>query len=269
MGKTTLIGILVLLISQSLFAQASEKTQTNLAGVYQGKTLFIQNPFDKTDLTFCVESVLINEKRLDLNYNLSALKIDFEEYDLFTPVKIQIIHKDSICTSTIINPEAILFHTIFRFVDVSFTDSALVWSTKGESGIGTFEIERLMNGVWVDQEIREAVGRYEGISYTYYPNLEEGANKYRIRYNFPSGRRNRYLYSREVDFDFYPEPVEFTPKSAKTRLFLSRSTHYEIYNDAQKLVLEGQGKEIDVTVLRRGRYIIYFNGNDPGTFIKE
>ena len=269
MGKTTLIGILVLLISQSLFAQASEKTQTNLAGVYQGKTLFIQNPLDKTALTICVESVRINEKMLALKYNLSALKIDFELYDLFTPLKIQIIHKDSICTSTIINPEAILFHTIFRFVDVSFTDSALVWSTKGESGIGTFEIERLMNGVWVDQEIREAVGRYEGISYTYYPNLEEGANKYRIRYNFPSGRRNRYLYSREVDFDFYPEPVEFTPKSAKTRLFLSRSTHYEIYNDAQKLVLEGQGKEIDVTVLRRGRYIIYFNGNDPGTFIKE
>lgn len=73
----------------------------------------------------------------------------------------------------------------------------------------------------------------------------------------------------EVDYDHYPEPVEFTPKSTKTRLYLSRSTHYEIYDDGNTLVLEGQGKEIDVRVLRRGRYIIYFNKKDPGTFIKE
>lgn len=260
---------LIVLTAGSVLAQIAPKVETNLAGVFQGKTLFIQNPFNKTDREFCVEDIYINDTYLDINYKLSAIKLDFEGFDLFTPVKIRIIHKDTLCVPTIINPEAILFHTIFRFVSVALTDSALVWSTKGEMGTGEFEIERLMNGVWVDQEIRDALGRYEGAEYTYFPNLEEGANKYRIKYNFPRGARGRYLFSWEVDFDHYPEPIEFKPKSAKTKVYLSRSTHYEIYDAGSKLVLEGQGTVIDVTVLRQGQYVIYFNGKDPGTFIKE
>ena len=251
------------------FSQIAPKVETNLAGVYQGKTLFIQNPFNRLTREFCIEKLYINEKEVDINTKLSAIKLDFKNFDLFTPVKIRLVHRDSLCTPTIINPEAILFHTIFRFVSVSLSDSALVWSTKGETGVGQFEIEKLTNGVWVDQEVREAIGRYEGVDYTYYPNLEEGANKYRLKYIFPRASRVRYLYSWEVDYDHYPEPVEFQPKSAKTKLYLSQSTHYEIYNDGRKLVLEGQGKVIDVTVLRQGRYVIYFNGKDPGTFIKE
>ncbi|WP_436516547.1 hypothetical protein [Ekhidna sp. To15] len=269
MNKGASLFVLMVLLACSIFGQVSPKVETNIAGVYQGKTLFIQNPFDKSDLTFCVEDIYINEKFVGLNYKLSAIKIDFDGYDLYTPVKIRIVHKDTLCAPTIINPEAILFHTIFRFTSVSLTDSALAWSTKGETGVGEFEIERLQGGVWVDQEVRPGLGRYEGADYVHYPNLEEGGNKYRIKYNFPRGSRVKYLFSWEVDFDHYPEPIDFKPKSAKTKVYLSRSTHYEIYDDGQKLVLEGQGKEIDVTVLRQGRYIIYFNGKDPGTFIKE
>ncbi len=269
MSKREYFFALIFLTSSAIFSQIAPVAETNLAGVYQGKILFIQNPFDKSDRQFCIDRILINEQELDINYRVSALKIDFQGFDLYTPVKIRLVHKDTVCIPTIINPEAILFHTIFRFTEVVLTDSALIWSTKGESGIGEFEIEKLFNGVWVDQEVKPAVGRYEGVDYTYYPNMEEGANKYRIRYNFPPGSRLKYLYSWEVDFDHYPEPVEFTPKSAKTKLYLSRSTHYEIYDAGSKLVHEGQGKVIDVTILRQGQYVIYFNGKDPGTFIKE
>ncbi|MEO9871305.1 hypothetical protein [Ekhidna sp.] len=269
MIKRELSFTLTIMIAYLTFSQVATKAETNLAGVYQGNTLFIQNPLDQSDRKFCIESIYINEELLNINYKLSAIKIDFKEYDLFTPVKIRVVHRDTLCTPTIINPEAILFHTIFRFTSVSLTDSALVWSTKGETGMGEFEVEKLMNGVWVDQEVQEASGLYKVANYTHFPNLEEGANQYRIKYNFPRGSRTRYLYSWEVDFDHYPEPVDFKPKSAKTRLYLSRSTHYEIYDAGSKLVLEGQGIEIDVTVLRQGQYVIYFNGKDPGTFIKE
>ena len=251
------------------FAQEESRMETNLAGVYQGKTLFIQNPFNKESRQFCVDNIYINEEFVNINYKLSAIKLDFEGYDMNTPVKIRIVHRDTLCSPTIINPEAVLFHTIFRFTFITLTDNGLVWHTKGETGTGKFEIEKLKGGVWRDQEIRESLGRYEGAEYTYFPNLEEGANKYRIRYNFPRGSRVGYLYSWEVEYNHYPEPVEFSPKFAKTKVYLSRSSHYEIYNDGNKLVLEGQGKVIDVTVLRRGRYVIYFNGQDPGTFIKE
>ncbi|MEO9484805.1 MAG: hypothetical protein ABJG47_15200 [Ekhidna sp.] len=270
MYKIGCFFILTLFGVNMLFAQMTPKVETNLAGVYKGKTLFIQNPFDKADKRFCIETIYINEEYLDINYKLSAIKLDFEGFDLNTPVKIRVVHRDTLCVPVIINPEAILFHTIFRFTAVTLTDSALVWQTKGETGVGgEFEIEKLNNGIWIDQEVRESLGRYEGADYTHFPNLEEGANKYRIKYNFPRGSRVGHLYSWEVDFDHYPEPVEFTPKSAKTKVYLSRSTHYEIYDAGSKLVLDGQGTVIDVTVLRQGQYVIYFNGKDPGTFIKE
>ncbi len=261
-----LFFLLALIVSN---AQESSKLETNLAGVYQEKTLFIQNPYNRQAKEFCIREVRINGQRVDVNYNLSALKLDFKGFDSYTPVKIKILHKDTLCTPIIINPEAVLFHTIFRFTEISLSDSLLYWFTKGERGIGEFEIEKLYNGVWVDQEVQTATGTYEGQAYAFYPNLEEGSHKYRVKYNFPPGSRIAHLYSQEVEFEFYPERVEFKPKSAKTRLYLSRSTHYEIYDKGNTLVLEGQGSEIDVTVLRRGDYVIYFNGRDPGSFIKE
>ncbi len=269
MGNRALIYVFIHFLLGVATAQVPTKMETNLAGVFQGKSLFIQNPFDKTNREFCIDRIYINEKPLEINYRLSAIKLDFTDFDLYSPVKVRVEHKDSLCAPIIINPEAILFHTIFRFESISLTDSALVWVTKGETGKGEFEIERLINGVWVDQKIVPGIGRYEGAEYTYYPNLEEGANKYRIKYNFPRGNRVKYLYSWEFDYDHYPEPIEFKPKSAKTRLYLSRFTRYEIYDKGRKLVLTGQGKEIDVTVLRRGQYVIYFNGTDPGSFVKE
>lgn len=252
-----------------LFSQEKPATETNLAGVFKGQSLFVQNPYDRDQQRFCVEGIFINEKRVDINYRLSALKLDFDGFDLYTPVKIRIAHRDTLCTPIIINPEAILFHTIFRFEEISLTDSALVWSTKGETGVGSFEIARLYNGIWVDKQVVAGQGIYEGADYTYFPDLEEGANKYRIKYHFPVGSRTKYLYSWEFEYQYYPEPITFKPKSAKTRLYLSRSSRYEIYNPDRKLVLEGQGTEIDLTVLRRGDYVIFFNGKDPGGFYKE
>ncbi|MEM6734926.1 MAG: hypothetical protein AAF620_02535 [Bacteroidota bacterium] len=250
-------------------AQDVSKMETNLAGVFQEKTLFIQNPYNRNTKEFCVKEVMINGKKLITNYNLSALKVDFEGLDSYTPVKIKIIHKDSLCNPVIINPEAILFHTTFRFNGVSLTDSAFTWYTKGERGVGEFEVEQLYNGRWIDQEAVTASGRYEGQQYVHYPKLEEGSNKYRIRYNFPPGSRIEYLYSQEIEYEFYPGPVEFKPKLANTRLYLSRPSHYEIYDKGETLVLKGQGSEIDLQILKRGKYIIYFDGKDPGVFVKE
>ena len=269
MSNNYLLYLTLMLGVSALCAQEASQLETNLAGVYQNKTLFIQNPYNRQTEEFCIQEVRINGNKVEMNYNLSALKLDFDGYDSYTPVKIKILHKDSLCSPVIINPEAVLFHTIFRFAEISLSDSALYWYTKGERGIGAFEVERLQYGIWIDQEVIDATGSYEGQAYTHYPNLEEGSNKYRVKYNFPSGSRINHLYSQEIEFEFYPERVEFKPKSAKTRLYLSRATHYEIYDKGNTLVLEGQGSEIDVTVLRRGSYVIYFNGRDPGSFYKE
>ncbi len=269
MIRKNLFWIFILFLFSKGFSQGYSENSVNLAGVFQGKPLFIQNPFDKDTRRFCIDIIYLNEKALEINYQVSALQLDFSGYNLYTPVKLQIIYKDVGCVPIIINPEAILFHTIFRFTSIRLTDSALVWKTKGEIGIGEFEIEKLSNFIWIKQKSIPAIGKYEESIYSYFPNMDEGANKYRIKYKFPSISRSKYLFSWEFDYDHYPIPIDFRPKNVKKRLYLSRSTHYEIYDASNTLILSGQGNEIDITSLRRGQYVIYFNGKDPGSFIKE
>lgn len=250
-------------------SQPSAPYTTHLAGVYQGKTLFVQNPYNPETKSYCVEQVIVNGEPMLLNYRMSAIVLNFDGQDWHTPVNVTIHHADSVCRPVIVNPEAVLFHTIFRFSSVSLSDTLLTWTTKGERGHGRFVVEKLQNGIWVEQSTMDAEGTYGGADYSYFPSLEEGHNKYRVKYYFPDGSRTEYLYSLERDYDYYPEPVAFRPKTAKTRLYLSRYTPYEIFNARSELVLSGEGSEIDVTVLSRGSYAIYFNGRDPGSFTKE
>ena len=266
--RVNLLLVCILAVLAAISQEPSQR-ETNLAGVFQGETLFIQNPFIKESMSFCIREIRINEKPVAINYDLSAIKLDFTGYDPFTPVKIKVIHSDTICRPVIVNPEAVLFHTNFRFSSIQLTDSALVWSTKGEKGRGSFEVEKLSNGFWDRQDLQEGSGQYEGATYTYFPSMGEGANKYRVKYTFPRGSRIAYLYSQELELEYYPEKVEFSPKSAKTHLYLSRVSRYEIYDQGSNLVLKGQGKEVDVRVLRKGRYVIYFDGRFPGGFNKE
>ena len=241
------------------------QNETHYTGVHQGNTLFIQNPFDAKSDEFCISEVYVNGKRKKFNTRLSALVLDFDDLDLFTPVSIRIIHKDS-CNPVIINPDAIFFHTTFSFKNINVTDSLLSWKAVGDKPGGQYIIEKYADFHWKDLDVIDAKGRFEGTSYEYVPYLEEGANKFRIKYVFPDGS---YLYSRELDIHFYPEPVTFSPKRTSRMIRFSRSAQYEIYDPKDEVVLEGVGNEVDVSRLWKGEYVIYFDGKDPGTFIKE
>ncbi|MFY0686179.1 MAG: hypothetical protein JXQ90_03390 [Cyclobacteriaceae bacterium] len=237
-----------------------------LVGVYQGVSLFIQNPFIRTQQKFCVEGVYVNGNKLNLNYRLSALKIDFDQQDLYTPVSVKVIASDSLCIPVIINPDAILFHTFFKFNQAAISDSAIIWSTEGEKVNGEYVIEKQQSGIWSELIRMPSNGEFEKSEYAYIPDLEEGGNKFRVKYDFGNGR---FLYSRELIFDFYPDPVTFEPKATRSRLSFSRVAKYEIYDPNSKLVMQGQAAEVDVRGLIPGDYVIYFDGKDPGVFRKE
>ncbi|MBV6644010.1 MAG: hypothetical protein KI790_01095 [Cyclobacteriaceae bacterium] len=242
------------------------KNETTLIGVFQGVSLFIQNPYNSDSKEFCVKKVYVNNQLQPLNYKLSALKLDFLQSDLYTPVTIKIVARDSICQPQIINPDAVLFHTSYKFTSMSLSDSVFTWQTEGERESGTYFIEKLQTGIWVTEEEIPAQGRFEEAKYLYFPALDEGPNKYRIKYEFGNGK---YLYSQEIEYEFYPEPVKFKPQATNTTIYLSRAAAYEVYNQKGNLVLSGRGLEIDVRRIRPGEYIVYFDGKDPGVFRRE
>ncbi|MEM9328103.1 MAG: hypothetical protein AAGA85_20720 [Bacteroidota bacterium] len=260
------IWILALLYPTVEPIQVSEGFEKTIVGVYQGKPLYVKNPYNKTSKQFCVSEIQVNNRRLDLNYRLSALKVSFQGTDLFTPVTVRIFHQDSLCSPEIVNERSIHFHSSYKFLVTSLTDSALYWRTEGEREIGTYAVEKLDGGVWVEQESFKSQGKFEFAEYVFYPELDIGPNKYRVKYDFGTGR---YLYSREAEYEHYPDPVKFKPVTTNFKLNLSRSAFFEVYNQKSELVLSGTGTEVDVRNLRPGDYVIYFDRNQPETFRRD
>lgn len=239
--------------------------EMHITGVYQGKSLFIQNPYNPETRSFCVLSVEVNGRPVAVATRSSGIKLDFAEVDEYAPLAIKITHKEG-CKPLVINPDAINFHSIFSFDEVGFADSVLVWSTKGEQSEAVFVIQKYDLGIWLEADTIPSKGQFGGAEYSYFPDLEEGANKLRVKYMRPDGE---YLFSREVDFHFYPEPVTFRPFSTDSKLFLSRFADYEIFDAAGDLVMSGKGNVVDVSQLPSGDYVIYFNKEDPGVFRKK
>lgn len=256
---------LIYLLCCPLVAYGQELGETHLTGVFKGKTLFMQNAYNAKVDSFCISSVLINGRPLQVNYRMSAIKLDFEGMDEYTPLSIRILHAAN-CAPVVINPDAIAFHSIFSFEEAAFNDSVLVWRTRGEKEGGIYYLERYQLGIWVDSDTIPSKGEFGGAAYTHYPYLEEGPNKLRIKYVFPDGQ---HLYSREIDFHFYPEPVTFQPFATDGTLYLSRTATYQIYDAGGTQVMSGQGNTIDVKGLPSGDYVVYFDNKDPGMFRRK
>lgn len=236
-----------------------------LTGVYQGKTLFIQNTYDPQEGTFCISQIYLNDQLLNINYKISALKIDFKGIDMYSPVVVKIIH-DPVCKPIVVNPDAVFFHSVFQFESINISDTSLTWATHGESENSNYILQQYANGIWISIDTIEAAGDFGGASYVLKPFLEEGPNKLRIQY---SRADDSYLLSREIDFHYYPEPVEFKPFVADRVLNLSRTAQYDIYDAGGKLMTSGQGSSIDVSELPSGDYVIYFDKKEPGVFKKR
>ncbi|UXP31896.1 hypothetical protein N6H18_16240 [Reichenbachiella agarivorans] len=235
-----------------------------LTGVNKGESLYIKNPYMVARDSFCIQSIMINGKPSKVNLSLTAIRLNFNEVEMFSPVSVRIHHADS-CTPKIVNPEAILYYSSFKFDSLVMRDSVLHWFTKGDRTEGRFVIEKLNKEYWDEVATQQAKGHFDGAQYVYYPEHSDGGNKYRIRYELPNGR---YLYSEEVEYYYYPKGVTFSPKVVTDVIYLSREARFEIMDISGTVILKGTAKKIPLRLLRPGNYTIMLDG-DIDTFVKK
>ncbi len=242
-----------LIAQEGIELKVAQPKEIFLTGVYKGKPLFIQNPFHPGKDRFCINEIYVNKKLQNIDLNLSAIQLKFDGFDLYSPVNIKIIHKP-VCKPIIINPDAILFHSSFKYVDIALNDTILVWHTKGDRYGAIFEVQKLYANGWEVMETIESEGVFEGAEYQYYPDFDEGPNKYRLKYIVND---DRYLYSKEVEIEYYPEPLQLVATTVNKSLVLTRKVDYEIMDGDGNLMLTGTGKSIDIRSLKEGEYFIY------------
>jgi hypothetical protein len=88
-----------------------------LEGNYQGKNLFIQNPFSEAGVGFCVFEVSVNDQIATDEINSSAFEVDMNNFGLkiSDPVVVKVKHKDG-CTPVVLNPEVLKPKSTFDIV---------------------------------------------------------------------------------------------------------------------------------------------------------
>lgn len=255
-----------LLIISFFLSQFTAKSQESvLSGVYQGQNLYIQNPYLVSEDKFCIDTIRVNDQDIYTNPQLSAVKLHFDKEMLFTPVMVKIKHNEN-CKPKFINPEAILYHSSFKFDSLTLTDSLIRWHTKGEKREGLYNVEKLNGTYWQSVNTIKPKGQFEGTSYVYYPEFDQGGNRFRIKYSLPD---NRYIYSQEVELFYHTQPITFSPKSVIDQMTLSQYADYKIMDSKRNVLVSGSGKVIPLRKLKRGDYFIYLEGateSSAGTF---
>src|SRR5271163_2841123 len=79
-----------------------------IEGNYQGKNLYVQNPFASGNVGFCVTEVYVNGNLTTDETQSSAFEIDFKPHKLTIgdKVEIKIKHKED-CRPKVLNPEVL------------------------------------------------------------------------------------------------------------------------------------------------------------------
>jgi len=223
-----------------------------VAGTYQGKNLYVQNPFTGNLQDFCTVEVYVNNSKSNANLNSSAFEIDLSHLKLNEEVFIKIVHKDD-CKPKILNGTVIKSVTNFHFLSFTADDKKLAWTTKSEKLQGKFFVEQFLHNTWV---VVSEVASKGGIVQNDYQTTEHnhsGNNKYRVRFREPGGQ---FFYSKVIEYTSTKPEISFSPKKAVNVINLSHQAHYEIFDLNGVSLLKGSGIQISISSLKPGDYFI-------------
>lgn len=266
--KKTLFAILSLFVSTSGFAVGV----IVLEGNYQGKNLYIQNPFAGSGVGFCVQQVTVNGNVTTDEIASSAFEIDFRNLQLKVgdKVEVKITHKDD-CKPKVLNPEVLKPKSTFEIVSMSVgTDLTFKWSTKGETGKLAYTIEQFRWNKWVKVGEVEGHGTPDLNSYSFKVTPHSGKNQYRVKQVDYTGQPK---LSKTIDYLSASSEITFSPaKVSKEISFFSGSTPvetmFEIYDQFGNIVKRGFASTIDAANLPKGAYYLNYD-NKMGEFIKK
>lgn len=237
-----------------------------LSGTYQGKNIYVQNPFTGNLKDFCTNEVYVNGVVVLKNPKSSAYEIDLSHLDLKATVKIKIIHKDD-CAPKILNPQVIQTKSKFAFSSFNIDEDGIHWSTKGEPSTGTFYVQQFVNNSWTT--IKKLNGRGKpSDSYNINSEHHSGANTYRVRYLEQDGQT---FYSKEVGFTSSKIPVRFYPKRVTNFIYFEPKvpTKFVIYDKYGNVVKKGTAEKVDCSDLTgHEHYTIVFD-NQTKDFLKK
>ncbi len=240
-----------------------------LEGNYQGRNLFIQNPFSEAGVGFCVFEVTVNNQIATDEINSSAFEVDMNNFGLGVgdPVVVRIRHKDG-CTPVVLNPEVLRPKSTFDIVRQSIKDDGTyTWVTTNETGELPFIVEQKRWNKWV--KVGEVMGKGKPGEhvYTFQVTPHSGENTYRVR-QVDLTRRSRISENVKLTDNRVPL-ITWSPTKPKDEIIFSGKTLFEIYDQYGNIVKRGYGERIDVSTLKKDLYYLNYDSKTGETFVKR
>ncbi len=239
-----------------------------LEGSYQGKNLFIQNPFSEAGVGFCVFEVTVNDQIATDEINSSAFEVDMNNFGLklSDKVVVKVRHKDG-CTPVILNPEVLKPKSTFDIVKQSIsTDGTYTWVTTNETGELPFIVEQKRWNKWVKAGEVMGVGKPGEHSYEFKTTPHSGENMFRVK-QVDLSKRARY--SEVVTYGSTVVPITWGPSKPKDEIIFSGTTLFEVYDQYGNIVKRGYADRFEVATLKKDLYYLNYDNKMGDTFIKR
>lgn len=238
-----------------------------LDGNYQGRNLYVSNPYAGSGVGFCVYEVTVNDQVTTDEINSSAFEIDFKnfQFKMGDKIEVRIKHKDD-CKPKVINPEVLKPKSTFEVTSLKVeNDGTLKWTSKGETGKLPYIIEQFRWNKWVKVGEVEGVGTPQENDYSFKIAPHSGKNQFRVK---QVDYTNQPRLSKPTNYMSPLQEVTFSPQKVSKELLFSEETMFEIYDQYGNVVKKGFGKKVDCTNLSKGVYYINYD-NKTGEFLKK
>jgi hypothetical protein len=240
-----------------------------LEGNYQGKNLFIQNPFSEAGVGFCVFEVTVNGQIATDEINSSAFELDMNNFGLKVgdPVVVKVKHKDG-CAPVVLNPEVLRPKSTFDIVEQTISaDGTYRWTATNETGELPYAVEQKRWNKWVKVGEVMGIGSPGEHTYSFKVTPHSGENIFRLK---QVDLTKKARYSPTVKhMDPRMPPVTWGPTKPKDVITFSANTLYEIYDQYGNIVKRGYGTTVDVSTLKKDLYYLNYDNKMGETFVKR
>ncbi len=251
-----ILVVLVILLNFNAVAQL------NFYGMNKNENLYLVNPRDTISQTFCIDSIILNSKKIDIQLKNSILEVDFVSKNLQDNevLNLKIFHKRN-CKPSMVNPEVFIPKTTFEIADFRYTNDTLRWQTRNEHGSLMFYVEQYRWQNWQTVGEIQGTGSADLQTYTLPVKIHSGVNRFRIK---QTDYTNVSRFSDELSYTSTIPEVLFLPvDGAKVSRLLefSAPTEYEIYDYFGQFIISGFANIVDVSYLPEGTYFLKFDNS--------
>jgi hypothetical protein len=237
--------------------------EITIKGVYQGKNVYVQNPYNVEQKEFCTEEVYLNNVKVLSSIRNSAFTINLSNLELGTSVEIRIKYKAD-CSPKIVNAYVLQNNSKYSVENLAIADKEMSWELSEEVLGGKFIIEKYTENYWKPVSTSPIVLNQKNYKAAIGQHFTNGTNKFRVKYLSP---KEEVSISNNIDYEVMDENAILS-LDASNKIRLSKETSYEIIDEEGNKIRDGKGSEIGIANLDPGVYYINYE-NKSEKFLKK